>query len=112
MASGRSALVRIDGNSSVSRTKGLLILVRAAVTAGCAADPARTVARLRTDNPRVQVATNRENLAAAIQNFRQTSEHLKALSKEVRRSPWRRFAKPDKEAEKALLEEFDRIQKK
>jgi len=43
------------------------------------------------------MATNRGNIAATLQNFRETSDHLRALSKEVRRAPWRLFAKPDKE---------------
>jgi len=43
------------------------------------------------------LATNRGNIAATLQNFRETGDHLRALSKEVRRAPWRLFAKPDKE---------------
>jgi hypothetical protein len=45
------------GTTHVGHAKGLLVLVLAALAAGCAANSAGTVARLRTDNPRVQVAT-------------------------------------------------------
>jgi len=48
------------------------------------------------------LATNKGNLAATLQNFKETSEHLRALSKEVRRAPWRLFAKPDKEEVESL----------
>jgi methyl-accepting chemotaxis protein len=42
------------------------------------------------------VVTNRANVSVMLQNFRETSEHLKALAKEVRRAPWKMFDKPDK----------------
>jgi ABC-type transporter Mla subunit MlaD len=48
------------------------------------------------------VATNRGNIATALQNFRETSDHLLALSKEVRRAPWRLFATPDKKEVESL----------
>ncbi|MCX5673045.1 MAG: MlaD family protein [Planctomycetota bacterium] len=48
------------------------------------------------------LATNRGNLDATLQNFRDTSDHLRALAKEVRRSPWRLFATPDKEEVESL----------
>jgi ABC-type transporter Mla subunit MlaD len=48
------------------------------------------------------VATHRGNVAAMLQNFRETSEHLLALSKEVRRAPWRLFATPDKKEVESL----------
>ncbi|HET6441002.1 MAG TPA: hypothetical protein VFH53_01390, partial [Phycisphaerae bacterium] len=48
------------------------------------------------------VALNKGGLGRTIQNFNETSEHLKALAKEVRRAPWRLFAKPDKEEVESL----------
>jgi ABC-type transporter Mla subunit MlaD len=48
------------------------------------------------------VATHRGNVAVMLQNFRETSEHLLALSKEVRRAPWRLFATPDKKEVESL----------
>jgi ABC-type transporter Mla subunit MlaD len=48
------------------------------------------------------VATHRGNVATMLQNFRETSEHLLALSKEVRRAPWRLFATPDKKEVESL----------
>ena len=38
---------------------------------------------------------NRDNLQSVIDNFAETSAHLKATSKEVRRNPWRLLYKPD-----------------
>ena len=48
------------------------------------------------------VSTNRGNIATSLQNFRETSDHLLALSKEVRRAPWRLFATPDKKEVESL----------
>jgi ABC-type transporter Mla subunit MlaD len=48
------------------------------------------------------LALNKGGLGQTIQNFNETSEHLKALAKEVRRAPWRLFAKPDKEEVESL----------
>ncbi|MCX5674034.1 MAG: hypothetical protein NTX87_03415 [Planctomycetota bacterium] len=48
------------------------------------------------------LATNKGSLAVTLQNFRETSEHLLALSKEVRRAPWRLFATPDKKDVESL----------
>jgi len=48
------------------------------------------------------LATNRGNIDATLQNFRDTSDHLRALAKEVRRAPWRLFATPDKEEVESL----------
>jgi len=48
------------------------------------------------------LALNKGGLGRTIQNFNETSEHLKALAKEVRRAPWRLFAKPDKEEVESL----------
>jgi len=39
---------------------------------------------------------NRANLQTMVDNFVQTSSHLKATAKEVRRNPWRLLYKPDK----------------
>jgi cob(I)alamin adenosyltransferase len=38
---------------------------------------------------------NRDNLQSVIDNFAETSAHLKATAKEVRRNPWRLLYKPD-----------------
>ncbi|MCX5684133.1 MAG: MlaD family protein [Planctomycetota bacterium] len=48
------------------------------------------------------ISTNRGNIATTLQNFRETSDHLLALSKEVRRAPWRLFATPDKKEVESL----------
>jgi ABC-type transporter Mla subunit MlaD len=48
------------------------------------------------------ISTNRSNIATSLQNFRETSDHLLALSKEVRRAPWRLFATPDKKEVESL----------
>lgn len=38
---------------------------------------------------------NRDNVQSVIDNFAETSAHLKATAKEVRRNPWRLLYKPD-----------------
>ena len=48
------------------------------------------------------VATQRGNVAAILQNVREISEHLLALSKEIRRAPWRLLDKPDKKEVESL----------
>jgi ABC-type transporter Mla subunit MlaD len=48
------------------------------------------------------IVTNRANLSGTLQNFHETSEHLKALAKEVRRAPWRMFSTPDKKEVESL----------
>ncbi|MGB2615217.1 MAG: MlaD family protein [Phycisphaerae bacterium] len=52
------------------------------------------------------VALNKGEIAQTLQNFRETSEHLKATAKEVRRAPWRLLARPDK-AEVESLNLYD-----
>lgn len=42
------------------------------------------------------VVIHKKNITTMVQNLHETSEHLKALAKEVRRSPWRLFKEPDK----------------
>jgi len=45
---------------------------------------------------------NKEQISGMLANFKQTSDHLKAASKEIRRSPWRLFYQPSiEEAEQA-----------
>jgi len=53
-------------------------------------------------NAKAIVETNRTRIARTMQNFHETSNHLKALAKEVRRAPWRLFATPDKEEVESL----------
>ena len=48
------------------------------------------------------VVWNKGNLNKTLQNFKDTSEHLKALAQEVRRAPWRLFATPDKKEVESL----------
>jgi len=48
------------------------------------------------------VATQRGTVAAILQNVREISEHLLALSKEIRRAPWRLLDKPDKKEVESL----------
>lgn len=43
------------------------------------------------------VVIHKKNITTMVQNLHETSEHLKALAKEVRRSPWRLFKEPDKQ---------------
>lgn len=43
------------------------------------------------------VVIHKKNITMMVQNLHETSEHLKALAKEVRRAPWRLFKEPDKE---------------
>jgi cob(I)alamin adenosyltransferase len=40
---------------------------------------------------------NRDNVQSVIDNFAETSAHLKATAKEVRRNPWRLLYKPDQQ---------------
>lgn len=58
--------------------------------------------RVVASDTKALVATNRGNIATMLQNFRETSEHLRALAKEVRRAPWRLFATPDKDEVESL----------
>lgn len=53
-------------------------------------------------NAKAIVETNRTRIARTMQSFHETSDHLKALAKEVRRAPWRLFATPDKEEVESL----------
>jgi len=53
-------------------------------------------------NAKAIVETNRTRIARTMQNFHDTSDHLKALAKEVRRAPWRLFATPDTEEVESL----------
>jgi len=53
-------------------------------------------------NAKAIVETNRARIAKTMQSFHETSDHLKALAKEVRRAPWRLFATPDKEEVESL----------
>jgi len=48
------------------------------------------------------LVTHKGAIASTLQNFRETSEHLRALAKEVRRAPWRLFATPDKQEVETL----------
>ncbi len=43
------------------------------------------------------IAANKTGFSRTVHNMLATSENLKALAKEVRRAPWRLFAKPEKE---------------
>ena len=53
-------------------------------------------------NAKAIMETNRKRIATTMQNFHETSTHLKALAKDVRRAPWRLFATPDKEEVESL----------
>ncbi len=53
-------------------------------------------------NAKAIMETNRKRIARTMQNFHETSTHLKALAKDVRRAPWRLFATPDKEEVESL----------
>jgi ABC-type transporter Mla subunit MlaD len=61
------------------------------------ADAKKTVADIRE-----VVALHKGNLSKMAQNLRITSEHLKAVAEEVRRAPWRLFARPDKQKVESL----------
>jgi len=58
--------------------------------------------RVVAANAKAIVETNRARIAKTMQSFHETSDHLKALAKEVRRAPWRLFATPDKEEVESL----------
>jgi len=45
---------------------------------------------------RDMLVLNREKVNLIVRNFQETSQHLKATSKELRRNPWRLLYKPDK----------------
>lgn len=47
-----------------------------------------------TGSTREMMVLNREQIAAMITNFKETSDHLNATAEEVRASPWRLFYKP------------------
>jgi len=47
-----------------------------------------------TDTTRQLVVLNREKLDELLTNFKQTSEHLKAAAKDIRRNPWRLLYRP------------------
>ena len=53
-------------------------------------------------NAKAIMETNRKRITRTMQNFHETSTHLKALAKDVRRAPWRLFATPDKEEVESL----------
>jgi ABC-type transporter Mla subunit MlaD len=90
----RSAVENIDKESAA---------IIANVRAG-SADLKTAVAdfKIIAGDAKALVATNRGNIATTLQNFRETSDHLLALSKEVRRAPWRLFATPDKKEVESL----------
>lgn len=55
-----------------------------------------------TASGRDVLVLNRDQLGRMIENLKETSDHLKAASKEIRRSPWRLFYQPTlAEAEQA-----------
>ncbi len=65
--------------------------------------------RVMTKTGKDLVVVNRDNLQSVIDNFAETSAHLKMTSKEVRRNPWRLLYTPTKpEAEYANLMESAR----
>lgn len=58
--------------------------------------------RVMSGDTKDVVVWNKGNLNKSLQNFKDTSEHLKALAQEVRRAPWRLFAAPDKKEVESL----------
>ena len=90
----RSAVENVDKESAaiVANVKAATEDVKAAV-----AD-----FKVIATDAKALVSTNRGNIATSLQNFRETSDHLLALSKEVRRAPWRLFATPDKKEVESL----------
>lgn len=55
-----------------------------------------SAAQIGMENINELVVINRENLQAMIDDLVETSSHLKATAKELRRNPWRLLYKPDK----------------
>jgi ABC-type transporter Mla subunit MlaD len=53
-------------------------------------------------NAKALVALNKGEISQTFQNFRETSEHLKATAQEIRRAPWRLLARPDKQEVESL----------
>lgn len=47
-----------------------------------------------TDDTKDLVALNKDYVNAVVLNMKETSDHLKAASKEIRRNPWRLFYQP------------------
>ncbi len=47
-----------------------------------------------TESTRETIVQNKENLNSLLVNFKETSDHLKAASKDIRRNPWRLFYQP------------------
>ncbi|MFA5865249.1 MAG: hypothetical protein WC975_11250 [Phycisphaerae bacterium] len=65
--------------------------------------------KMMTQTGKDVLVLNRDNLQAIIDNFAETSAHLKTTAKEVRRNPWRLLYTPNKpEAEYANLMESAR----
>jgi hypothetical protein len=50
-----------------------------------------------TGSARNFIAINKDQINGIVGNFKETSDHLKAASKEIRRSPWRLFYQPTME---------------
>jgi len=79
----------------LDRTKDGSLLARIH-TSVAAAQAGMTNLKELTNTGREIVVINRANLQLTVDNFVQTSSHLKAVAKELRRSPWRLLHKPDR----------------
>ncbi len=55
-----------------------------------------------TDATRQVIVLNREKVDELLGNFKETSDHLKAASKDIRRNPWRLLYRPTLEETKQL----------
>jgi hypothetical protein len=98
--------VRLAAQLDPAEAAGLLAKVHVAIDRlGASLKDIQTVA----SNTRDVVLMNRENLNTMLANMKETSDHLKAASKEIRRNPWRLFYQPTlAEAEQANLHDAAR----
>ncbi len=101
----QSVMPAIKAELDLAQTQSLLSQARAAITeinrtlrdVGIVADKARRIVTL--SEPRVLIA---------IDNAKEASAHLKALSKDLRRAPWRLIHEPD-EIESRQAHLFDAV---
>lgn len=90
---------RIAAQLDTAQAAGLLAKVHVAVDRlGGSIEDMNVI----TAEARQTVVLNRDGVNAIVANFKETSDHLKAASKEIRRNPWRLFYQPTiEEAEQA-----------
>ncbi len=99
----RQIAARIARELDPAEAAGLLAKVHVAVDRlGTSLKDANVI----TDSARQLVVVNEGQLGQMLVNLKETSDHLKAASKEIRRNPWRLFYQPTLE-EAAQANVFD-----